>query len=149
MTAIEKKEYFKQYYLKNKDKLKEKHKNWRLENPDKNKNLSKVWRENNKEYLKEYLSNPINRERHNKNQRNYTVRRPKKQDGYFVYYLPEEHYCGITNNLSGRESSHRNTENRNTENMMVLFHSMDRSIAAHHEAMFQSVLGMNGLNYKK
>jgi len=98
---------------------------------------------------KENLNNPIARDKHNANQRSYTARKPKKDEGYYVYYLPEEHYCGITNNLYQRESSHRNTALKNTNNMTVLFHSMDKSIAAHHEAMFQSVLGINGLNYQK
>ena len=94
-------------------------------------------------------NDPTIREKHNANQRAYTARKPKIDDGYYVYYLPEEHYCGVTNNLYQRESQHRNTANKNTDGMTILFHSMDRNIAAHHEAMFQSVLGINGLNYQK
>jgi hypothetical protein len=154
MTTEERKEYSKQYYLKNKDKLKEKHKIWRLKNPDKNKQLSKVWYENHKEYLKEFFLDPIKKEKRNANQRKYeaSIKRKarinsRRSGGYFVYYLPNEHYCGITNDLYNREASHRNTAGKNTDGMRVLFHSMDRSIAAHHEAMFQSILGINGLNY--
>jgi predicted GIY-YIG superfamily endonuclease len=98
---------------------------------------------------KERLNDPVNKEKHNASQRLYYTKNIKQKvnDGYYVYYLPEEHYCGITNNLYQRESSHRNTAGKNTNNMTILFHSMDRNIAAHHEAMFQSVLGIGGLNY--
>jgi hypothetical protein len=156
MTTKERKEYSKKYYLKNKEKLNKRHKEWKLKNADKNKEINKAWYELNKDHVKETSFDPIKKEKHNYNQRKYNKSYKRKASiilrrsgGYFVYYLPEEHYCGITNDLYNRESGHRNTAGKNTDNMQVLFHSMDRSIAAHNEAMFQSVLGINGLNYIK
>ena len=110
-----------------------------------------------KEYMEQYLSDPEKRAKHNARQRTYeskpevierrkAYRKARQSGGYFVYYLPSENYCGITVDMYARESQHRTIGKKDTTGMRVLFHSLDRSIAAHHEAMFQSVLGMYGLN---
>jgi hypothetical protein len=112
-----------------------------------------------KEYMREYLSDPINKEKANIRNREYSNRpdikaREKKriQDrqsgGYFVYYIPSTHYCGITKDMYVRESFHRTVNKIDTTGMNILYHSDNLLDAAHHEAMFQSVLGMNGLNVK-
>jgi len=75
-------------------------------------------------------------------------REARQTGGYFVYYIPSIHYCGIAKDLYARESWHRNKKKINTDGLKVLYHSMDKSEAAHHEAMFQSVLGIKGLNVK-
>ena len=79
---------------------------------------------------------------------NEARKKREKKHGYFVYYLPHENYCGVTNRLRTRINRHK-IENKNIDDWIVLYHSNDAAEAAHHEAMFQSVLGMNGLNYKK
>ena len=72
----------------------------------------------------------------------------KTKDGnHYVYYLPEPHYCGVTDNLEKRISIHK-ARGKNVEGWRVLYSSPNKSEAYHHEAMFQGVLGMNGLNYK-
>lgn len=72
-------------------------------------------------------------------------------EGYYVYYLPEEHYCGVTGDLTERIRLHQSSHNgvkHNVEGWRVLYHSFDKAEAYHHEAMFQSILGIKGLNYK-
>jgi len=48
------KEYVKEWYEKNKDRIKEKSKEYREKNKDRIKERDKEYRENNKEYIKEY-----------------------------------------------------------------------------------------------
>ena len=64
---------------------------------------------------------------------------------YTVYYIPEEHYCGITKMKPEKRLAHHKYEGRNIEGWRVLFCSEDKAEAYHHEALFHSVLGMNGL----
>ena len=97
------------------------------------------------------------REAHNARQRKYEskpevkARRKKqreaRQNGHYVYYVPSIHTVGLTNDLYRREAIYR-SDGVDTEGFRVLYHSMDRVEAAHHEALFQSVLGINGLNFK-
>ena len=70
--------------------------------------------------------------------------RIKKSGFYYVYYLPNEHYCGITNSLVLRMIDHRKT-GKNTEDYKVLYTSKDKKNACYHEALFQSTLAMEGL----
>ena len=68
-----------------------------------------------------------------------------KHDGiYTVYYLPEENYCGYTKILNRRMNEHA-AKGRNIDGMRILYASKNHTDAIHHEAMFQSYLGMNGL----
>ena len=80
----------------------------------------------------------------NKRQREY---RAKRKNGYWVYYLPDYHYCGTTDDIKQRMYLHKQ-QGRTTavENHRVLYHCHDRKEAAYKEAMFQSVLAMEGLN---
>ena len=66
-----------------------------------------------------------------------------KLDHYVVYYLPEEHYCGVTSHLRGRLVKHEKDGN-STEGWRVLYASEDEMEAVVKEAEFQIVLGMNG-----
>ena len=63
---------------------------------------------------------------------------------YFVYYLPEEHYCGHTNDVSSRMARHRHI-GKNTENFKILFTTKTKKEAIYYEALFCSTLGINGL----
>jgi len=76
-------------------------------------------------------------------------RKARQTGGYFIYYIPSIHYCGIAKDLYVRESWHRTQKNVDTTGLKVLFHSMDRVEAAYHEALFQSVLAIKGLNVNK
>jgi predicted GIY-YIG superfamily endonuclease len=66
---------------------------------------------------------------------------------YYVYYLPEHNYCGITIDVDQRMRDHRRVRNsKDTTGMRILFISDNKKEAAYHEAMFQSVLCMEGLS---
>ena len=67
-------------------------------------------------------------------------------DHYIVYYLPEEHYCGFTNNPQYRMTDHKK-HGKNIDNWRVLQTCATKTEAAYTEALFQSTLGINGLNY--
>ena len=99
----------------------------------------------NKEYFKEYYKN--NKEAIKKNkQKWYNI---KKLDHWIVYYLPEEHYCGITNDPYHRMKTHDQQQGHNTTGWKVLYCSEDKKDAGYHEGLFQTVLGIEGLNIKE
>jgi len=70
-----------------------------------------------------------------------------KIDHYLVYYLPEENYCGITNNPPRRMSRHKFVGN-DTNNWRVLATAKTREEALITENKYHKELGMNG-GYKK
>ena len=65
----------------------------------------------------------------------------------YVYYLPEENYCGITKNPVDRMRAHRYS-GKDTDGWTILYASKNMKDACYHEALFQSVLAMEGLNYR-
>ena len=69
--------------------------------------------------------------------------RNSNDDYYSVYYLPEEHYCGVTTAVLKRIKEHSRT--RNVDGWRVLFCSKDKKEAYYHESLFHSVLCMEGL----
>lgn len=72
------------------------------------------------------------------------VNKIKKDGCYYVYYLPQEHYCGITNSLISRMIDHRK-KGKNTNDYRVLYSSENKKDACYHEALFQSTLAIEGL----
>lgn len=75
---------------------------------------------------------------------NYCRNNNSKSGYYYVYYLPFENYCGITDSIIKRISTHKRN-NKNTEKWIILYCSKDKKDAAYHEVMFQSVLAMEGV----
>ena len=67
-----------------------------------------------------------------------------KLDHYIVYYLPEEHYCGITENPHKRMILHR-SRGLDTEGWRVLYASEDLADARNHENLFHSILMVGGM----
>lgn len=111
-----------------------------------------------KEYMQAYLADPEKKAIFDARSKEYenkpetkakrkAYRKARQTGGYFVYYLPAEHYCGIATDLTSRISWHKH-KGKNTDNYKVLFHSFDKKEAAYNEALFQSVLAIEGLNVK-
>jgi hypothetical protein len=74
-----------------------------------------------------------------------TCRNSRLKNGYYyIYYLPNENYCGITDYVARRISIHKNN-GKNVDNYRLLYCSKDKKEAAYHEILFQSVLAMEGL----
>ena len=71
--------------------------------------------------------------------------RQRDDKTYYVYYLPEEHYAGITFMLSDRMVTHRQ-HGMNTEGCKILAEYKDKAEARHHENLLHSWMGMNGIN---
>ena len=73
-------------------------------------------------------------------------RKAKRDVGYYtVYYLPKEHYCGITKmNVEYRMHQHK-SKGKNVEGWRVMFCSEDKLEAYHYESLYHGVLGVNGL----
>ena len=75
-----------------------------------------------------------------------TCRNDRMKTGYYyVYYLPNENYCGITDYLEKRITTHKKN-GKNVDNYRLLYCSTDKKEAAYHEILFQSVLAMEGLS---
>lgn len=66
-------------------------------------------------------------------------------DYYMVYYLPEEHYVGITNQPKQRMSDHASHHGRNIEGWKVLYCCKDKYEARIIENRFHDI-GFNGLS---
>ena len=66
-------------------------------------------------------------------------------DYYVVYYIPDEHYCGITNNPKKRMIVHK-SKGMNVEGWRVLSCHDTLIEARHQENLFHSVLGMEGIS---
>lgn len=107
---------------------------------------SKVCNKCNKEVSVDKFSyNTVNGKKYQRNSCNSCRATKDKKDGvYYVYYLPEHHYCGVTGCLVRRMIDHRK-HGRNTENWRVLYASKSKKDAAIHEALFHSWLGMEGI----
>ena len=69
----------------------------------------------------------------------------RKLDHYVLYYLVNDHYCGITNALSDRLASHKK-KGRDVSDVKILATSKDRVTIKHYEAMYQGYLGIGGLS---
>jgi len=66
------------------------------------------------------------------------------KDYYIVYYLPEEHYVGITKQPKQRIAEHKSRLKRNTDGWKVLFCSEDKYEAHLVEAELHC-MGFKGL----
>ena len=66
-----------------------------------------------------------------------------KLDHYIVYYLPEENYCGVTNNPTNRIKRHK-TQGNNPTGWRVLATTETLEEALTIEKKYHTELGMNG-----
>ena len=69
----------------------------------------------------------------------------ERLDYYIVYYIPSEHYVGITNQPKLRMSDHKSHHGRNIEDWVVLFCSEDKYEARIIENRFHD-MGFFGLS---
>ena len=68
----------------------------------------------------------------------------KKDLYYSVYYLPEEHYCGYTSYLTDRIRVHERA-GKNVDGWKILYATKCKVDARHHENLFHSWMGMEGI----
>jgi hypothetical protein len=69
----------------------------------------------------------------------------KRLDYYLLYYIPSHHYIGITNEPESRFNYHKRT-GKEIEDIKILYTCESRKEIKYMEAMFQSVLAMEGLS---
>ena len=112
----ERKDYAKRYRAANKEKLAA---------------LSKNWRESNEEAIKE---------------KKRLYNESLKDDFYTLYYLPEEHYIGVTCRPRIRLKKHRIESNRITEGHEVVATFETKKEALRVERFMHDCLGYNGKN---
>lgn len=74
----------------------------------------------------------------NKKRREISAKKKKDQDGWIVYYLPEEHYVGITSNLYRRMSNHKN-EGRSVIDVEIVSKHKTPEMAALMEAYLHTI----------
>ena len=128
-------------------------KNWRKRNPDRSKQAVKTWHVKNKEYFDNYLVNyrKDNKEKLIKKSKEYysankvkmialaTRNMLKTKDGnYHVYILPEEHYCGQTDNPTTRKYDHT-SKGRILDGFEVIMSFNTRKEAKFVEAAFHAL----------
>ena len=69
----------------------------------------------------------------------------KKLDYYVIYYIPSHNYLGMTNEPVSRMNYHKRT-GKDTSEFKILYCCESRKEAKYMEAMFHSVLCMEGLS---
>tara|TARA_R110000744_G_C18935989_1_gene513741 strand:+ start:124 stop:516 length:393 start_codon:yes stop_codon:yes gene_type:complete len=112
----ERKEYAKRYRAANKEKLAA---------------LNKRWKQDNKEVMKE--------------QKKF-YNESLKDNFYTLYYLPEEHYIGVTCRPEMRMKQHRGEFSRITEGYEVVSTFNTKKEALDVERFMHDYLGYNGKN---
>ena len=159
MTKEEKKEkqrlaknaYMRDYAKRNKDKKKAYDKMYIEQNKDYIAARAKKYRQDNKEhldawqaeynlknreaklaYFKEYNNRPENKSRRKQIVLN-------EMDGYYVYYLKEEHYVGQTKNMRRRMNGQKSDSKRHVLDVEVLAKFETRKEALAYEAKLHSM----------
>jgi hypothetical protein len=98
MTPAETKEYYKQYNINNREKLKETQKEYKEKNKEKVKAKQKEWRDNNKEKKKEYakIYNEKNKDKIKEyNEKNKIKEYNKTNNGKKSYRIAQWKYKGV------------------------------------------------------
>jgi len=72
-------------------------------------------------------------------------RNEDKLDYYMIYYLPEEHYIGLTTQPKQRMADHKSHHNRNTTGWRVMYCTESKYEARLIENRYHD-LGFNGLS---
>ena len=70
-----------------------------------------------------------------------------KSNKYYMYYLPEEHYIGITNYPKNRKAQH-SSKGKITEGMEIVAEYNNPKLLVLHEALMHYI-GYNGSAYDK
>ena len=109
MNKEEKRDYNKKYYQANKEKR-----------APKKKVYDKKYREDNKEKIaaNKQAWDKANKEK--KSAYDKAFQETQKDGLYTVYYLKEEHYAGMTSNLTYRLRHHKSVHNRHIEDVEVI-----------------------------
>ena len=77
----------------------------------------------------------------------YKANRDKMRDSKVsLYYLPEDHYIGISNCIYKRMAVHRSRFDRHTEDVEIVATFDTRAEALHYEKLLHSI-GYNGSNW--
>lgn len=93
--------------------------------------------------VKEYLEKEAKETTRKRRLENKIKRGVAKQ--YYVYYLPEENYVGMTNDFESRVKSHKNNNKRNVDGARIL-RVFDNPFDAHiYETQWHS-MGARGFN---
>jgi len=79
-------------------------------------------------------------------QKKYTRNRVWKRDPHYsVYYLPNEHYIGMTNNLKARIQDHKNKNGRDVTDYKIVG-QFDSAVKAHLVETLFHFIGCNGFH---
>lgn len=87
-----------------------------------------------------------NKEKHKLYQKEYRERVFQDQGGYVVYYLPEHHYVGMTNNLKKRVIDHKK-KGKIVEGIEVVG-TYETAVEAHYVETSLHLMGYEGFSYK-
>ena len=133
----------------NKEKKREYDRAYRLANREKKLAQNKRYKENNKDKVEE--SNRLyrirNKDRFNKAGKEYYNK--LKNGKITLYYLPEEHYIGVTNCMTVRMRGHKSLRtNRIIDGVEVVATFDTRAEALHYERLLHSI-GYRGADFVK
>ena len=131
MNKEEKREYHKNWYQDNKERIKAKN--------DSNKEEKKEYNKKYNEANKEKLAAKREGEKEKKAAYDKEYRGAQKDGLYTVYYLKEEHYAGMTSNLTYRLSYHKSVHNRHIEDVEVIGKYKTKEEALRVEAALHSM----------
>ena len=133
------KEFQSNYYQNNK----EKHKEYKQNNKEKIDENNRKWYQSNKEKLAEYGKKYYENNREKVLEQTKKYYESFKLDHYIVYYLPEENYCGVTQNPTSRMLRHKSRGN-NPTGWRVLATTKTKQEALIIESKYHTELGMHG-----
>ncbi len=108
MTKLERKEYMKNYYAKNRQRFLDDSKKQRTNNPEYMKQKSIQWNKENKDKIKAYNAEYKNEDK----------------DGKYRVYMLKDNYVGATNNTKRRLNEHR-SRRKYTGKFMCVLHTTD------------------------
>jgi len=131
MSKEEKRDaYMKDYYEKNKAKLKAYKSEYYQKNKERLRAKQDKWNQANKEKIDSW----------------HKERRESLKDGFYtIYYLPKHHYVGVTSRLKSRLWGHKN-QGRDTSGYTIMYEFSDKRQALDVERKLHEELGFNGKN---
>tara|TARA_R110002072_G_scaffold301120_1_gene480063 strand:+ start:488 stop:937 length:450 start_codon:yes stop_codon:yes gene_type:complete len=145
MTKEEKRAYSKAHYIANREAYINRAKKRRESQPEAVAAQQKAYREANKDKVAARKKAYYNANQEKIRARVKAQRATLVDDFYTMYYIPQHHYIGVTNQPKRRLSAHREV-GKDTEGWEVVYTFKTKREALDMERKFHDVLGYNGKN---
>ena len=100
---------------------------------------ARIHRENNLEHYQNYRLSRYKKMKDELIEENIQYIKDNKDGYYYVYYLPEEHYVGVTDNVKYRMYNHKCAFNRHVDNVEIVYRHTCRKEAELVESKLHSM----------